>query len=136
MMSEERDFIKTITLLMRLTHDGKIHWSKDLDEQNADLSKLPGPFIYASEHKGLIFRLEEQPAPLSLSDALSGQSNALSVGHLFHQPTYRLVIIDREDSTEIISPPMKAVHDLVAVIENNPPDRKKLNDINRRLAES
>ena len=130
MMTEERDFIKTISLLMRLTRKEKIHWSKP-SEREANLAPLGGQLpTYSAEYKGMVFHLKDAMA--TFEDLLSTHPTPVTSSG----QQYRLVINDKTDSTKVVSPPMKAVSDLVAVIENTPSSRKKINDINRRLAES
>lgn len=126
MMSERSEYLTTVKELMRLTRSGQIQWEeKEPIHDNA----LPS---FEGKYNDLLFRLEDAISPHSAADYVSGLSDFPSLFDV----RYRLVIKDQTDEEQpIISPPMKAVTDLVFVIQG-PPDRKKLKDINRRLAES
>ncbi|NBB73685.1 MAG: hypothetical protein GVY35_08410 [Bacteroidetes bacterium] len=125
-MSEQSEYLTTVKELMRLTRNGQIQWrEKEPVHKNA----LPS---FEGKYNGLLFRLEDAISPYSVADYAGGLSDFSSIFDV----RYRLIIKDQTDEEQpIISPPMKAVTDLVFVIQGTP-DKKKLKDINKRLAES
>lgn len=127
-MSQEQDFLKTITLLMRLTRNGKLQW------QEKDMGKHPLTHndalpTYEASFNDMKFRLEDASGPTVAHNL----SRAMSGGYVAPGTRYQLVIVDLADSTKIESPPLKAANDLVAVIRSK--GQRKIDDINRRLEE-
>lgn len=131
---EEPDFLTTIKELMRLTRKGVLDWSVDhsitfetFRNPNSP-ERLP---TYKAEYDNLVFIIEDaalHPFAKAFSPLKKGHRKDLRPGS-----KYRLKIEDKEDSSTISSPPIKAIRDLVSVIEKKPKD-KKLNDINNKLS--
>lgn len=122
-MSDSTQFINTVKQLMRLTREGKIEWEEKSPEHPN------GPPSFKGTFEDLQITLREDPsAGTSAIDFAAGQTNLddmLSV-------RYVLEIHDQSDGSTVMSPPMKAVTDLVHVIQSQASD-EKLSEINRRL---
>lgn len=128
-MSQEQDFLKTITLLMRLTRNEKLQWrEKDIGKHPLTHSDaLP---TYEASFNDMKFRLEDA----SGTDVVHNLGKAMSGDYVVPGTRYRLVIVDLADSTKNIeSPPLKAANDLVAVIQSK--GQRKIDEVNKRLEE-
>lgn len=136
-MKTESDFIETIVRLMRLTHQGKLVWVKE--EDSSSERQIP---TYTAEINGLHLSLEDglRRAELGdvdrrkVSDSVYGVDSDKFIildSDAFNHPVYRLVVNDLSKDAEIISPPLHAADDLVAIIRGHDPDT--LEEINRRL---
>lgn len=122
-MSDSTQFITTVKQLMRLTREGKIEWEAKPPEHPK------GPPTFEGTFENLRITLREDPsAGTSAVDFVAGQTDLddmLSV-------RYVLEIHDQSDDSTVVSPPMKAVTDLVHVIQSQT-GGEKLTEINRRL---
>jgi hypothetical protein len=116
----ERSFLETLTLLMRLTRDGRMDWQEV--SQPLPLSHSQSQDVYEAELEDMKFHLEHMPA------AFIG--NTLPRGA---HSQYRLVVEDPSNDAPIKSPPMKAAKDLAAVIRKA--DERRRGDLKRRLEE-
>lgn len=122
-MTDSSQYIKTVKQLMRLTREEKIEWEEKPPEHPEGAPTFEGTF------ENLRITLREDPsAGTSAIDFVAGQTDLddmLSV-------RYVLEIHDQSDDSTVVSPPMKAVTDLVHVIQSQAGD-EKLTEINRRL---
>jgi hypothetical protein len=121
-MSDSTQFITTVKQLMRLTREEKIEWEEKSSEEADASSILEGSF------ENLTFRLREHLGRTLSSHDPSGQS----ITDDRPRRQYVLEIHDQSDNSTVTSPPMKAVRDLVDVIQSRTQD-DKLSEINRRL---
>jgi hypothetical protein len=124
-MSDSSEFITTIKQLMRLTREEKINW----DERSSGDPHEPPTF--EGTYENLTFTLKKDALETSPLDQSPSIPNRLEDSGT----QYVLQIEDQSDNSQVTSPPMKAVRDLVQVIRRKPSD-KKLNEINRRLGAS
>lgn len=122
-MSDSSQFITTIKQLMRLTREEQIEWIEKSPE-NAEVSS-----IIEGSFKNLTFRLRKHGTAGTLP---SHDPSAKSITGDRPSRQYVLEIHDRSDNSTVTSPPMKAVRDLVDVIQSRTQD-DKLSEINRRL---
>lgn len=132
---EKQDFITTIKELMRLTREGVLDWSVDYPSSSSSSPEFSLPDrlpTYRAEYENLAFTVEDaRPDPNGFASLI--QSRKVSE-ILNEDPKYILKIKDKEDKSEISSPPMKPIEDLVSVIEKKP-KKDKLEDINKKLSE-
>jgi len=133
---EKQDFITTIKELMRLTREGVLDWSVGYPSSSSptpDFSlpdRLP---TYRAEYENLAFTIEDaRPDPHGFASLIQSRKSLSEL--LNEDPEYILKIKDKEDKSEISSPPMKPISDLVSVIEKKP-KKDKLEDINKKLSE-
>lgn len=116
-MTPETDFIDTVVRLMQLTREGKLAWEK----QKARPS-LHGQSGYRAEIGGISFSLED--AGFNLAERMreyhyTGETES----------SYRMVIED--ENGRLTSPPLRAVSDLVALIQRR--EKDVLQSINKKL---
>jgi hypothetical protein len=133
---DKKEFITTVKELMRLTREGVLNWSVDYPPSSFSSPEFSLPDrlpTYRAEYENLAFTIEDaRPDPNGFASLIQSRKSVIDL--LNEDPEYILKVKDKEDNSEISSPPMKPISDLVSVIEKKPKE-DKLEDINKKLSE-